>query len=221
MKRLVIISSILVIVLLYYFFLSPYLTFDMVKRYQAVLEKFVADRYWFSVLLYLVSYMIVGAFEIPIAVLITLAGGALFGIWWGTLYSILGSTAGAILSFLGMRYLVGDSLQKKYKNRLEKFNKEFDKRGVYYLISLRFLPFIPFFLVNILAGLTEVSMRKFLISTFIGVAPSSFVYTYAGQSLANLTSPKDVLSSRILIAFLLLGLLALLPALLGRKKFRS
>ncbi len=191
----------------------------MVKRYQTLLEEFVADRYWYAVLLYLACYVVAGALALPIAVMLTIVGGALFGVWWGTFYSIIGATAGATLSFLGVRYVIGDWLQENYKDRLDRFNDEFEQRGIYYLLSLRFLPLIPFFLVNILAGLTKVPVGEFLISTIIGVIPGAFVYAYAGESLASLASPQDVLSLRVLIPFVLLGLLALLPALLSRKKF--
>lgn len=183
-----------------------------------MLEKLVADHYWYAVGLYLVSYAIIGAFAVPLAVVVTLLGGALFGVWWGTVYAVIGATVGATLAFLGVRYIVGDFLQDRYKDRLHTFNREVEQRGVYYLLSLRFLPLIPFFLVNVLAGLTTISFKKFLVSTSLGVTPGAFVYAYAGESLAHLASPHDVLSLRIIVVFVLLALLALLPPLLSKGK---
>ena len=219
MKKFSILVALLGAFLYYYFFLSEYASFSSIQNYQHTLQVYVHGQYVRSVLLYMVSYIVVVAVSLPVAVLFTLLGGSLFGALWGTLYAVVSATTGATLSFLMVRYLLGQHVQKRYEKNLTLLNKEFKQRGLYYLLSLRLFPVIPFFVLTILIALTNVPLCTFVLTTLVGILPGTFVYTYAGQCLATLESPKDILSPPLLVAFILLGLLALIPVLFQRRRY--
>ena len=118
-----------------------------------------------------------------------------------------------------MAYILGKKIQEKYEKQLEKFNSERESNKYQYLFSLRFLPIFPFFLVNFLCGVTKLDLKSFIITTSLGIIPGSFVYTYAGSSLANIESLGDIFTKEILYAFILLGTLTLVPVVI--KKFKK
>jgi uncharacterized membrane protein YdjX (TVP38/TMEM64 family) len=160
----------------------------------------------------------VAGFSLPGATIMTLAGGFLYTFFIGALYVNVGATAGATLAFLFARYIAGKSLQEKYGGRLEKFNSELDRNGWSYLLTLRFIPVFPFFLINIFAGLTKIPLRTFVWTTSVGIFPGSLIYAYAGQQLGDIGSVKDIFSGRVLLAFLLLAGLAIFPTLYKKIK---
>lgn len=205
-----------IVLLSYYLFFSQYLSFEMLKASSDRLQAFVTAHYSLSVAIFILGYILGTALSLPVAATFTLAGGFLFGVIQGSLFSVIGATTGATLAFLAVRYLVAKSFQKRFAKELVVLNKELENRGAYYLVSLRFFAVIPFFLLNILAGLSTVSLKTFIVTTLLGILPGSLVFAYAGQSLGTLESPGDILSPKILLAFGLLGLLALLPLLFQR-----
>jgi uncharacterized membrane protein YdjX (TVP38/TMEM64 family) len=156
---------------------------------------------------------------IPIATVLTLAGGLLFGSMSGVIFVNIGATIGAVLAFVFSRYLMKEKLQNKYAKQLKKFNHELEQNKYQYLFSLRFLPVFPFFLVNFLCGLTKLDLKTFIITTSLGIIPGSFVYTYAGSRLSTISSINDIFTKEILSAFVLLGLLTLMPVII--KKFKA
>lgn len=207
-----------VIVLIGFSSISDFLTFESVKKNRDVLLAFAGENYLFSVLLYIAAYVLVVAFSIPGAVVLTLVGGFLFGTLLTVLYVNVGATMGAALAFLIARYLIGDRLQNKYEVQLAKFNKEIAKNGVRYLLTLRFIPVFPFFLINFLSGLTSIPLTTFIWTTSLGILPGTAVYAYAGQQLGAITTMSEILSTRVLVVFLLLGLFAIFPILLDHVK---
>ena len=131
MEKYVILAIVVLALVCYYFSLSEYLTFASIKSYQHALQVYVNEHYVLSVLLYILSYTLVVALSLPVAALFTLLGGSLFGALWGALYAVIGASTGATLSFLMVRYLFGEQLQQRYKERLIKLNKELEvKVGV-------------------------------------------------------------------------------------------
>lgn len=215
-KRTILAITAVLIVLGAYFFASEYLTFDALKASAGKLQESVARNYSQAALGYIALYTLAVMFSLPIASLLTLAGGFMFGAFYGGLFAVIGATLGATLCFLGVRYLVGDFVQKRYEKQLTQINTELDKRGAYYLLSLRFFAVIPFFVINLVSGLSRISLSTFIITTALGIVPGAFVYAYAGQNLAALESPSDILSFNVLVSFALLGVLALLPILLQK-----
>lgn len=198
--------------------IDRYLTFENLKQNKVYLQQIVEDNYLFSVVGYIITYVLVVALSIPGATILTLSGGFLFGVILGALYVNAGATTGATLAFLFCRYVAGEWIQNKYHDKLTTFNRELSENGYRYLLTLRFIPVFPFFLINILAGLTKISLRTFVWTTALGILPGSLVYAFAGSQLNEIESVGDIFSTRILIAFLLLALFVLLPVLLNRIK---
>jgi len=212
-KRTIFAIAVVLIALVAYYFASEYLTFDALKASTGKLQEYVAQNYVQAALGYIALYVVAVMFSLPIAALLTLAGGFMFGAFYGGLFAVIGATLGAALCFLGVRYLVGAYVQKRYEKHLAQLNAELDKRGAYYLLSLRFFAVIPFFVINLVSGLSRIPLSTFIITTVLGIIPGAFVYAYAGQNLATLESPSDILSFKVLVSFALLGVLALLPIL--------
>jgi uncharacterized membrane protein YdjX (TVP38/TMEM64 family) len=188
-----------------------------IKEQREVLHAFLEKNYILSVLTFILL-TVSTAFFVPGAIALVLAAGFFFGAIPGALFSVTGLTLGAVSAFLVARYVFGDWIQEKYRVPLAAFNEEMRGHGHYYLLTLRIVPVVPFFLVNILAGLTRISLKRFAVSTFIGLLPASFIYSFAGRKLAGINSPRDVLSPGMIAALLLLAVLVLFPVFM--KNFR-
>ena len=132
-----------------------------------------------------------------------------------TLYANIAATIGATLAFLVSRYLLREAVLRRFGSRLEPINRELEQRGFNYLLFLRLVPVFPFFLLTLAAGLTRLPTRTFVLATMLGIVPGGVVYVHAGASLATVQTLADVASPRVLGAFALLGLFALVPALYG------
>jgi uncharacterized membrane protein YdjX (TVP38/TMEM64 family) len=195
---------------------ADYLTWEAVQENRESLSRWVTAHYSLSVITYIGLYIVTVAFSIPGATVLTLAGGFLFGTLWGVVYVNLGATTGAALAFLSSRYLLGGWVQERYGEQLKRYNDEIEKNGHLYLLTLRFIPLFPFFLINILSGLTTVPLRTFAWTTSLGIIPGSAVYAFAGSRLAVIRSPDDVLSLPIIIALVFLGLFSLSPVIIRR-----
>lgn len=193
--------------------LSEILNLESLQGNRDRLLLFVEANAAASVLLYIAAYILVAGLSIPGATILTLAGGFAFGALPAALYVNIGATTGAAWAFLITRYLAGDLIQNRYGERLRAFNTEMDHHGQNYLLTVRFIPLFPFFLVNIAAGMTRIPLSTFLWTTSVGILPGGFVYTYAGSQLATIRSPGDILSGGILAAFALLALFSLGPVI--------
>ena len=195
----------------FYFDLKQYLSLGALKANRDSLLAYTEAHYTRSVMLFILFYCLQTAFSLPGAAIFTLASGLLFGSFLGTLYTNIAATSGATLAFLAARYLLRDWVEQKFGDRLGPIQEGFAKNAFSYLITLRLVPLFPFFLVNLVSGLTRVQLGTFIAATSIGIIPGSFVYAYAGRQLGTLNSLSDIASPRVLLAFTLLGLLALVP----------
>lgn len=196
--------------------ISNYITLEGLQDKRHQLQEVVANHYILSALIFITSYALIVLSALPLPSLFTLMGGFLFGTFLGTIYSATGATIGAIIFFLLIRHSLGASIQNRYKDQLKKFNAKVKQYGTTYVIAIRFIAFIPFFIQNVLIGLTNISLFKYTWTTIVGIVPGSFVYAYAGQKLAEIESIKDVFSGRVLFAFILLALLGFVPLLIKR-----
>lgn len=194
------------------------LTLESLQQRRDELAAAVRERYALSLALYILAYIAVVALSIPGATVMTLAGGLVFGTLVTVLAVNAAATAGAVLAFLSARYLLGESLQERYREQLARFNTEIERNGPRYLLTLRLIPVFPFFLVNFLSGLTRVPFATFVWTTSLGIIPGSAVYAFAGGQLETVHSIGDVLSTRALLAFGSLALFTLAPAIIS--KFR-
>jgi len=194
-----------------YFDLGRYLSLDALKANRDRLLTFTEANYAAAVALFIVLYCAVTGLSLPGAVIMTLAGGFLFGSLLGMLYVNLGATSGATVAFLASRYLLRDWVERKFSGKLGPIQEGFARNAFSYLMTLRLIPLFPFFLVNLVSGLTRVNVGTYVAATALGIVPGSFVYAYAGRQLGTLNSLKEIASPNVLIAFTLLGFLALVP----------
>ncbi|TKB71794.1 MAG: TVP38/TMEM64 family protein [Nitrospira sp.] len=211
------ISTILAIVVavaaFLYFDLGRFLSLDALKDNRDYLLSFTETQSALAAALFVLIYVAVVGLSLPGAVILTLAGGFLFGAVWGTLFVNLGATTGATLAFLASRYLLRDWVERKFGKWLGPVQEGFAKNAFSYLMTLRLIPLFPFFAVNLISGLTRVNVGTYVAATALGIIPGSFVYAYAGRQLGTINSLKDIASPGVIGAFVLLGLLALIPNL--------
>ena len=203
----------------FYFDLKQYLSLDALKSNRDSLLAFTDLHYATAVALFIGVYVVQTAFSLPGGAIMTLAGGFLFGSILGTIFVNIGATTGAMLAFLVARYLLRDWVERKFGDRLGPIQEGFAKNAFSYLMTLRLIPLFPFFLVNLVSGLTRVNVGTYAAATSLGIIPGSFVYAYAGRQLGTINSLAEIASPRVLLAFTLLGLLALVPIVY--RKFTS
>jgi len=195
------------------FDLGRYFTLDELKANK--------DRllllYGYHRFLFAAGYVILYAFSallfLPIAAFLTIAGGALFGIFTGTILALTGATLGAVMAFSLARGLLRDWVVRSFGEKLETLDRGISEDGLSYLLFLRLVPLFPFFLVNLASGLTNIRTGIYLFGTMLGSIPGTFLYANAGASLASVGSISDITGPRVLASFALLGLFALIPAL--------
>lgn len=196
--------------------LAQYLSLEALKSNRDRLLVFTQQHYAAAATLFAVAYVLQTAFSLPGATILTLTGGFLFGPLLGTLYVNIGATLGATLAFLAARYVLRDWVEHRFGHRLGALQEGFARNAFSYLLTLRLIPLFPFFLINLLSGLTRISVGTYVAATSLGIIPGSFVYAFAGRQLGTLNSLKEIASPNVLVAFTLLGLLALVPMLYKR-----
>ena len=211
MKKAILLVLIAALVALFFYFdIHHLLTLEGLK---AGLDQFESLRSESPVLVmgvFLVSYVLVTALSLPGAAIMTLAAGALFGLGVGTLLVSFASSIGATLAFLVSRYLLQETVQKRFGDRLKAFNEGIEKDGAFYLFTLRLVPVFPFFLINLLMGLTNIRAITFYWVSQVGMFVGTLVYVNAGTQLAQLDSLSGILSPSLLFSFVLLGVFPLI-----------
>lgn len=211
MKKLIILVAIAVIFLAaHYFGIDSYLTLDGLKQGVDQLQTLNATQPWLVVAIFSAIYIVLTAVSFPGAAVMTLGAGALFGVVGGTLVVSFASTIGATLAFLASRYLLRDYVESKFGSRLKAFNTGIEKEGAFYLFTLRLAPVVPFFVINLLMGLTAIKTRTYYWVSQLGMLAGTAVYVNAGTQLAKISSLKGILSPGLLISFTLLGLFPLI-----------
>lgn len=207
---LILLALIIALVIGYQNGLGEVLTLENLKDNQESLASIRDDNYLLFVLGYILVYIISVAFSIPGATILTLAGGLLFGLV-GTLFVIMGATIGAILTSILTRSLFRSSLEEKFSKQLKQFNERLQANEAGYLLTLRLLPIFPFFLINILAGLSRTKLSTFAWTTALGIIPGTFAYVNAGTQLSTIEKTSDILSPGLIGAFVFLAIISLVP----------
>jgi pyruvate/2-oxoglutarate dehydrogenase complex dihydrolipoamide dehydrogenase (E3) component/uncharacterized membrane protein YdjX (TVP38/TMEM64 family) len=211
----------LAIAAFFVFDLGQYLTLANLKARQAELAAFVDARPLAAIAAFFLLYVAVTALSLPGAAIMTLAAGAIFGLWRGTLIVSFASTAGASLAFLSSRYLLRDWVKARFGARIAAIDRGIARDGPFYLLTLRLIPAFPFFLVNLAMGLTAMRLVTFYLVSQAGMLLGTIVYVNAGTQLGAIESTRDILSPALIGSFVLLGLLPLLAkALVGWWKRR-
>ena len=187
------------------FGLDRYFTLDFFKAQQAAIDEYVRANPLLSAAIYFAIYVAVTGLSLPGAVVMTLAGGAIFGLLWGTVIVSFASSLGATLAFLASRFLLRDWVQDKFGDRLKPINSGVEKEGAFYLFALRLVPAFPFFLINLAMGLTPIRPWTFYWVSQVGMLAGTIVYIYAGTTLGEFR-----ISFELVLAFTVLGVFPLL-----------
>ena len=188
----------------------------------------VEEYYALAVVLYILLYIAVVAFSIPGATVLTLLGGFFFGSISGvggvalaTVYVNIGATTGAFLVFLAARYFLGDMVHEKYGAKLERFNRELDENGKNYLLTMRFIPIFPFWMINLMSGVARVNPITFIWTTALGIIPGSAVYAYVGYAFGSVGGEAQEVIRNVVIALVALAVISLVPVIIKKIKARK
>ena len=202
--------------------LDRFATLDALKSQQAVVEAYRDANPWRAAALFFVLYVVITAASLPAGAVMTIAAGALFGLGLGTLLASFASSIGGTLAFLSSRFLLRDVVLARFGPSLAAVNDGIAKDGALYLFSVRMVPAFPFFIVNVLMGLTPVSTGTFYAVSQAGMLPVTMVFVNAGTQLARVHSVSDILSPGLLASFVLLAAFPLLAkAVIGRLRIRA
>ena len=211
MKKILILAIVAGLIVVYFVFdLGQYLDLDYFKQQQ---ERIMAYRESFPIrtaAIFFIAYILVTGLSLPGAAIATLVGGAIFGLLWGTVLVSFASVIGASCAFLVSRHILRDTIQNRYGDRLRTINEGCEKDGAVYLFTLRMVPLFPFFLINLLMGLTPMRLGMFFIVSQIGMLPGTIVYVNAGTQIAKIDSLGSILSPALIASFVLLGIFPLI-----------
>ncbi|WP_434110420.1 FAD-dependent oxidoreductase [Methylocaldum sp. GT1TLB] len=192
------------------FDLQRFFTLETLKAQQEAIAAYRTAHPFLAITIYGLLYVAVTGLSLPGAAVLTLAGGAVFGLLWGTVIVSFASTIGATLAFLASRFLFRDAVKARFGERLKAIDSGIVRDGAFYLFTLRLVPAFPFFVINLLMGLTAIPTRTFYWVSQVGMLPGTLVYVNAGTQLAKIESLSDILSPGLLLSFALLGLFPLL-----------
>ena len=199
--------------------LGDYLTLEYLKESQAKFQALYRENRVTVIAVYMFVYILSTSLSLPGAAILTLAGGALFGLVAGTIIVSFASTIGATLACFVSRFILRDWVQKKFGDRLKTVNEGIAKEGLFYLFTLRLIPVFPFWLINLVMGLTKMPLKSFYWVSQVGMFPATIVFVNAGKELAGIESLSGILSPGLIISFVLLGLFPLITKkLLGLYK---
>ena len=188
---------------------SQYFSFETVKSQHDKLNEFIKLNYSLSVVVFFIIYVIVTAFALPFGALKTILAGALFGLIPGVILTSFASSIGSTLCLLMSRFVLRDYIEKKYSTYLKKINEGIKKDGIYYLFFLRLSPIFPFFIINLVFGLTKMKALTFYLVSQIGMFLGTIIFVNAGVQLSKINKIEDILSIEIVISFILIGLVPL------------
>ena len=209
-KTLVLLALIALIALFFIFDLGRFFSLAYIKAQQGNFAELYAQRPVLVISAFFVIYVAVTALSLPGAAIMTLVGGAIFGLGVGTLIVSFAASIGATLAFLAARFVLGESVQNKFGARMAEINKGVEKEGAFYLFTLRLVPLVPFFVINLVMGLTKMKTWTFYWVSQVGMLLGTMVYVNAGTQLAKIDSLKGILSPGLIGSFVLLGIFPLI-----------
>lgn len=187
------------------FGLGEYFSLSYLKESQQNFQELYVNNRASVITAYMAIYILVTSLSLPGAAIMTIAGGALFGLFAGTIIVSFASTIGATIACFFARFILRDWVQTKFGNRLKAVNEGIEKEGAFYLFTVRLIPYIPFWLINIAMGLTNMPLRTFFWVSQVGMLAGTIVYVNAGKEVAKISSVKDIASPALIISFVLLG----------------
>jgi len=209
--KLAVLAIIAVLVVAFLWFdLGRYLDLQYLKSRQADIDAFYRENPLLVLAAYFAAYVAITGLSLPGAAIMTLAAGAVFGLLWGTVLVSFASTLGATVAFIVSRYILRDGIQRRYGDRLKAINAGIERDGAFYLFTLRLVPAFPFFVINLVMGLTPMRTLTFALVSQVGMLPGTIVYVNAGTQLARIESLQGILSPALIGSFVLLGVFPLI-----------
>ena len=209
-RKIVLLAALVGLIALFFAFdVGRFFSLAFIKEQQSAFAALYEQRPVMVTAVFVAIYVLITALSLPGAAIMTLAGGASFGLVWGTIVVSFASTLGATLAMLAARYLLRDSIESRFGQKLAEVNKGIEKEGALYLFTLRLVPLIPFFALNLLMGLTKMKTWTFFWVSQVGMFAGTVAYVNAGTEIAKITSLRSILSPGLLGSFVLLGLLPL------------
>ena len=206
-QKAAIVAAIIAVIAAFKFLgLGQYLTLDYLKQSQSRFADLYNAKPLFVISSYMLIYILVTALSLPGAVIMTLAGGALFGLLTGTIVISFASTIGATIACFVSRFLLRDWVQKKFGDRLEPINNGIEREGGFYLFTMRLVPAFPFFLINLAMGITKLPLVQYYWVSQLGMLPGTIVHVNAGKEIGKIDSLSGILSPGLLASFVILGL---------------
>ena len=206
------------------FGLHHHIGLDALREHRGLLADWVARYVVAAPIVYILCYALMAALSVPGGAILSLAGGLLFGMVLGTIYTVVGATIGATLLFLAARSALGDALRAKAGAGIKKMEAGFRENALSYLLVLRLVPLFPFWLVNLVPAFLGVELRTYVVGTFIGIIPGTFVYVSVGNGLGAIFDAGEapdlgiIFQPQILIPIVGLAVLALIPVIYKRLK---
>lgn len=206
----VVVIFVALVVAFFWFDLTRFLDLAYLKSRQADIDALYRDHPVALLAGYFLVYVAITGLSLPGAAIMTLLGGAVFGLLWGSVLASFASTIGATIAFIVSRYILRDGIQLRYGDRLKAINEGIERDGAFYLFTLRLVPAFPFFVINLVMGLTPMRTLTFALVSQLGMLAGTIVYVNAGTQLARIESLQEILSPALIGSFVLLGVFPLI-----------
>ena len=209
-RLLLVVVFVALVIGFFVFDLQQYLSFDYLRTQHEQFRNYQQQHPILTAVFYFAIYVLVTALSLPGALVMTVAGGAIFGVIYGTILVSFASTIGATLAFLAARFVLQDFVQKRFAEKLKAINAGMDNNGIFYLFTLRLVPIFPFFMINMVMGLTKIKTLHFFVVSQVAMFLGTVLYVNAGSQIAQLDSLAGILSWQLLLSFTLLGIFPLI-----------
>lgn len=207
----------MVLILLVSVCFSDLLTIEDVKRNKLWISDFIDNNYLFSVFLFFLSCVVFINSPVPFAAIVKLLGGFFFGFYMGAVYNIVATILACLVGFGISRYAFKEVFEKTYFERLKTVEAEIENNGFYYFLMLRLVMVVPYFFINIIAGVSRISFKNYAFSTVLGVIPASLVYANGGNKLEQINSVSELFRSDVVASLLLVSSVSLLPVFMKNR----
>jgi len=213
-RGLLLVIIVILIAAFFVFDIGQYLTLESLKAHQQDLAEYIESNWLQAFIVYFVIYVTATALSLPGAIILTLGAGALFGLGFGLLLASFASTIGATLAFLVSRFLLRDWVKATFSERIKAIDKGVEKDGPFYLLSLRLVPIFPFFVINLVMGVTSIKTVTYYLVSQVGMLIGTAVYVNAGTQLAEIEAVSDIASQELILSFVLLGIFPIIAKLI-------
>lgn len=212
-KSKIIVFVVLLLLMMLSMYFQDWLTIGNIKQNKASIQRLIDDHYGYSVVLFYLSCVIFVNLPVPLAALIKVLGGYFFGLYLGIFYNITATILACIVGFAISRFFFKDAFEARYYQKLESIENDIERNGFYYFLLLRLVMVMPYFVINVLAGISRISFKDYLFSSCLGVIPASVIYANGGNQLEKIDSIDELFNPELVVSFVLIGLFLMIPVL--------